>query len=168
MEKKYGFRRMKAWERPLYHNVTIIHLPDMEEQQKLPNWSADNTTGQKWEKQLSDMWRTTIIANGAKRSDMHHMDYCHQMKFQTSLGCLSQWTSLQIYQNQTDMIRYSSSLLAWPKGAILYYAKRTWTHGNSQHSSCNILWDCMESQEISLPTEKACSPREYGNKLQKN
>ena len=159
---------MKASERPLYHNATIIHLPDMEGQQRLPNWSADNTTGQKWEKQLSDMWRTATHANGAKWSDMHHMDYCSRTMSQTSLGSLSQWTSLQIYQNQMDMIRYSSSLITWPKWAILYLAKKTWTHGNSQHSSYNILWDCMESQEISLPTEEACSARDYGNKLQKN
>ena len=47
MEKKYGFRRTRASERPLYHNATIIHLPDMEGQRKVPNWSADNTIGPK-------------------------------------------------------------------------------------------------------------------------
>ena len=168
MEKIYGFQSTKASERPLYCNATRIDSSDMERQRKLPCWSADNTSGQKWEKQLSDMWRTTTRANGAKWSDMHHMDYYSWTKFQTGLGGLSPWTSLQIYQNQTDMIRYSSSLIVWPKWAILYHAKRTWTHGYSQYSSCNILWDYMESQEISLPTEEACSSRDYGNKLQKN
>ena len=166
--KKIWIPEDKASERLLYHNVPIIHLPDMEEQRKLRNWSADNITGQKWEKKLSNMWKTETRAKGAKRSDMHHIDYCSPTKFQTSLGGLSQWTLLQIYQNQTHMIRYSSSLIAWSKWAILYHARKTWTHGNSQHSSCNILWDCMGFQGISLPIEEACSPQDYENKLQKH
>ena len=46
-EKKFGFGKTKASERPLYHNATIIGWPDMEGQQELWNWSADYTTGRK-------------------------------------------------------------------------------------------------------------------------
>ena len=159
---------MKTSERVLYRNDMIIHLPDMGEQPKRPNWPANNITGQKWEEQLSDISRIATRANGAKRSDMLRMGYYSQTKFQTSLGSLSQWTSSQVYKNQMDMTQYSSSLIAWPKWAILYHAKKTWMHSNSQYSSCNILWDCMESRGISLPTKEAYSLRDYGNKLRRN
>ena len=144
MEKKYGFRRMKASERPLYRNATIIHLPDMEGRGKLSNWSAYNTTGEKWEKQLSDMWRTATRANGAKRSDMHHTDYCSRTTFQTSLGGLSRWTSLQICQNQMDMIRYSSSLIVWPNEPFYIMQKglrHTAIHITLYATYCKTAWN---------------------------
>ena len=60
----------------------------------------------KMEKQLSDMSKTVTRANGAKQSDMHPTGYYSQIKFQTNLGGLSQWTSSLTYQNPMDMIRY--------------------------------------------------------------
>ena len=46
-EEKYGYQRTKASEPSLYHNTRIIRLLDIEEQQQLLYWSADNITGRK-------------------------------------------------------------------------------------------------------------------------
>ena len=72
--------------RALYAHATTTPSQDMGEQQKLPNWSADNTSGQGCEKQSKDMSRTVTCVNGAKWSDMHHQECFNQTRSQTSHG----------------------------------------------------------------------------------
>ena len=67
---------------------------------------TDNIIGQRCARQLSDILKIATHANGGKQSVMHHTAFCSQTKFLTSLGSLSRWISLQIYQIQMDMIRY--------------------------------------------------------------